>query len=196
LPDSLQALLFTPHAEEDGPDNLAGYGWALKRNGDAVFRMAAGSGGGTKSAILRDSENGLFIAVLSNWADVPILNLLRDLLFAAVEAPVEPPSAAGLADPADYADALGTYAFEPGALAAALGVEADVVTLLGSGGRIYLTAPGASAELLRATEESGLALSYTDELVITFERTPGGTVGAAVIQINGQELHGRRTSEP
>jgi CubicO group peptidase (beta-lactamase class C family) len=193
LPDSLQALLFTPHAEENGPDNLAGYGWALKRNGDALFRMAAGSGGGTKSAILRDPESGLFIAVLSNWADVPILDLLRDLLFVAEGAPVELPSAAGLADPADYADALGTYAFEPGALAAALGVEADEITLLGSRGRVYLTAPGASAELLRATEEGGLALSYTDELVLTFERIPVGPVEAVVVQINGRELRGRRT---
>lgn len=194
LPDSLQALLFTPHAEEGGPDDLAGYGWALKRYGENTFRMAAGSGNGTKSAILRDPNTGLFIAVLSNWADVPILDLLRDLLFAAVGTPYELPSAAGLADAASYSEVLGTYAFEPGVLGTALGLEADVITLLGDEGRVYLTAPGASAELLRATGDGGLALTYTGELSITFERDADGIARAAIIRINGQKLRGSRVA--
>lgn len=192
LPDSLQALLFTPHAEEGGPNDLAGYGWLLKRSGDALYRMAAGSGGGTKSAVLRDPESGLFIAVLSNWADVPVLELLRDLLFVATGVPVEPPSAAGLADPSDYADALGTYAFEPGALGTALGVEADEVSIIGADGRVYLASEGGSASVLRTTEDGGLALSYTDELVISFKVQASGGADRVAIRINGQELVGRR----
>lgn len=192
LPDSLQALLFTAHAEEGGPDDLAGYGWALKRSGGATFRMAAGSGNGTKSAVLRDPESGVFVAVLSNWADVPVLDLLRDLLLAATGAPVEPPTAAGLADPADYAGALGTYAFEPGALGAALGVEADEVSVVGAGGRVYLASEGGSASVLRATEGGGLALSYTDELEISFEEGESGGADRITIRVDGRELVGRR----
>jgi CubicO group peptidase (beta-lactamase class C family) len=194
LLDSLQDLLFTPHAEEGGPDDLAGYGWALKRYGENTFRMAAGSGNGTKSAILRDPNTGLFIAVLSNWADVPVLDLLRDLLFASVGRSYELPSAAGLADAASYDEVLGTYAFEPDVLGTALGLEADVITLLGDEGRVYLTAPDASAELLRATDDDGLALTYTDELSITFERDADGTARAAIIRINGRELRGSRVT--
>lgn len=176
---AMRDAMFAAHTETG--DGHEGYAWSVKAFGPNPIRFAAGSGYGTKSVVVRDPASGDFIGIVSNWGNTPILDLLRDLFLALNGQRVQPPSADRLADPADYREALGRYAFDEQALRTALQAEDGTIRLHAVDGRLFM-----DDELMARGPDGTLTLTYTDELVI------GVADGTMTLELGGQRLEGRR----
>jgi CubicO group peptidase (beta-lactamase class C family) len=163
------------------PGEWEAFTWSLKAYRDDTLRLAAGSGYGTKSAIVYSPGRDMFIGITSNFGNVPVLDLLRDLLFAADSVAFDLPDAANLARPEDHRDMLGRYCFDGEALRQLIGIEAPCVTLHEVDGRLFL-----EDELLSDMGQGRLGLSYTRELWIL------PVEGKMIISLNGTEITGKR----
>ena len=164
LPEKLANLLFESHIES-GNNEFEGYAWSIKNFGDEKIHFAAGSGYGTKSVIARSPDQNNFIGITSNWGNTPILNLLRDIFFITRGNNVELPSTNYLANPNNYQDKLGTYKFEQEKLKKNLGINKTSLKLHVFENKLFL-----NDELLAKKEDDRLGLTYTDELVISFDQ--------------------------
>ncbi|GAB4198579.1 MAG: hypothetical protein Tsb002_33610 [Wenzhouxiangellaceae bacterium] len=173
-------LLFKGHIQSAGEDYEA-YAWSIKRFGEQTLRFAAGSGYGAKSVMIRNPDQGLFVAILSNWGNTPILQILRDVFLSLNGETVAPPTHQSLARPADYQTYMGRYAFDPDELRQSLQIEDSVIRVHEFDGKLFM-----NEELLAQGENGELKLTYTDELLIRFEQK------RMIITINGRQLIGQR----
>lgn len=180
LSEPWRERLFAPHVDA-GPGGHEAYAWSIKQFGAATLRFSAGSGYGTKSVVVRDPDNGLFIAIVSNWGTFPILDLLRDLFLVIQGEDVDLPDGRNLARPEDLASKLGRYRFDADALRTALQAEDGDMVLHVFEGRVFL-----DDELLAVKQDGAYGLTYTDELTLRFEDE------ALVLAIGGRELRGQR----
>ncbi|SMO40604.1 serine hydrolase domain-containing protein [Gracilimonas mengyeensis] len=180
LPDTLQAKLFEAHVQTS-ENEAEGYAFSIKQFGDDTIRMAAGSGYGTKSVMIREPEPGLFIAVVSNWGNTPVLDILRDLYLSSLGQDVTPPESKQLANPAEYKEHLGLYQFDPEQMKTYLQMESSQVRLRNVDGKLFM-----NEEVLAKHEDGTLGLAYTRELGIHFE------ANKMILIINGNELVGEK----
>jgi CubicO group peptidase (beta-lactamase class C family) len=164
LSEPFQNQLFTSHVKS-GKNEAEGYAWSIKNLGGQEYYMATGSGYGTKSVILFAPETGNFIGINSNWGNLPVLNLLRDLFLTLEGGNPTLPDTRSLASPRDYEENLGTYQFENGILSTQLGMVGNTIVLQAIEDRLFL-----QDEILVKKAENKLGLSYTDEVLIWFER--------------------------
>lgn len=180
LGPAMRARLFAPHQRVDD-QNAEAYAFSLKTFGDRKVRFAAGSGYGSKSALVRIEDTGEFIGVTSNWGNTPILALLRDLFLRLTGESVAPPDIGNLADPADFEAKHGRYQFDADLLRQTLQAEDSVLRLHAVEGKLFL-----DDELLAKGVNGTLRLTYTNELLIRFEGED------LVLDIAGQVLRGER----
>jgi CubicO group peptidase (beta-lactamase class C family) len=173
-----QDLLFTKHIELSESES-EGYTWSLKKFGEDQIRMAAGSGYGTKSVIIREPNSGLFIGILSNWGNTPILDILRDVYLTVKNQEITLPTVKNLADPERYSSQLGTYIFNADQMKTYLQAEDNRVKVRNIDGKLFM-----DDELLMNKGEGKLGLTYTDEVIIYFENN------RLIIQINDNIMSG------
>ena len=176
-----QDLLFKKHIVLSEGE-AEGYAWSLKQFGPDQIRMAAGSGYGTKSVIIREPKTGLFIGILSNWGNTPILDILRDIYLTVKGQTIEPSTAENLADPSNYSSHLGTYVFDPEKMSTYLQKENNRIVVREIDGKLFM-----DDELLANKENGELGLTYTDEVRIYFEDK------RMIIEINNNRLVGELT---
>jgi CubicO group peptidase (beta-lactamase class C family) len=172
--------LFAPHAAVTDSGHEA-YAWSIKQFGPLSLRFSAGSGYGTKSVVVRDPQSGLFIAIVSNWGNFPILDLLRDLFLITQGQEIARPDGRDLPRPDALASVLGRYQFDADALRTALQAEDDELVVQVFEGRVFL-----DDELLAVKSEGVYGLTYTDELTLRFENQQ------LILTIDDRELRGRR----
>lgn len=173
-------MVFSPWSES-GPGELEAYTWSLKLyNGDTI-RLSAGSGYGTKSVIMRIQEHGVYIGITSNFGNLPVLAMLRDLLLTLDGEDVQLPAKDQLARPEAFLARLGTYCFDTEALRANLGIQHPCLELHAVDGRLFL-----DDELLVNKGDGLVGLSYTDELTIGIKNS------TMTITMNGVTLEGIR----
>lgn len=174
-----QNLLFKKHMVLSEGE-AEGYAWSLKQFGPDQVRMAAGSGYGTKSVIIREPESGLFIGILSNWGNAPILDILRDIYLTVKGQVIDPPTAKNLADPSNYSSHLGTYVFDPVKVSTYLQKENNRIVVRDIDDKLFM-----DDELLSQKENGALGLTYTNEVRIYFEDK------RMIIEINNNRLIGK-----
>lgn len=180
LSPQMTKLMFQPHIQSADGD-AHGYGWTLKPFADQLMYFAAGSGFGTKSVMLRLTEQDDFIAITANWGNTPILQLMAGLFFVLNELDYKLPDKRNLAPVAAFADKLGRYAFVEGELQKHLMMQSNLVTLQAIDGKLFL-----NDELMALAADNKLKLTYTDEVNIDFEP------GIIKIVINGNVLLGQK----
>lgn len=182
LSETLTELMFKPHIKS-GENGAEAYAWSIQYFEDEVILFAAGSGYGTKSVMIRMPQTKDFIAITSNWGNLPILSLLMDLYLLTKGQQPTPPSVDYLAQPADFKAQLGWYAFDQELLKSQLGMDKSRIRLQVFEGRLFL-----EEELLARKDAGKLGLTYTNELTISFENN------LMVIEINGNRLVGEKVN--
>lgn len=173
-----QNLLFKKHMVLSEGE-AEGYAWSLKQFGPDQIRMAAGSGYGTKSVIIRDPVSGLFIGILSNWGNTPVLDILRDLYLTVKGQAIDPPTSEMLADPDKYSAHFGTYVFDPEKMRTYLQKENNRIVVREIDGKLFM-----DDELLAQKENGVLGLTYTNEVRIYFKGDK------MILEINENQLIG------
>ncbi len=184
LSPASETLMVTPQPEVEGGETEA-MTWSIQIDGESVLRMAAGSGYGTKSIVLRIPDSDSFIAIMTNWGNTPILDMLRDVYLTMSGVEVNLPDSSSLASPADFRTRLGRYRFDEERLRIHLQMENPVVSLLAVDDRLFL-----NDELMKNQGDGMLGLTYTNELEISFEEN------SMVLVINGNRLEGERIDAP
>lgn len=193
LPPAQAAQLFAVHATEGSPAEQVGYGWQLRQREGRQYRLASGSAEGSKSTVMRQPETGLTVIILSNSGDTPILEMLRDLTGAAEGRAVPPPPPCAALPAGARAASAGDYDFSASPLAEVMSTPGLVLSLLDSGGRLYLYDPSDdSASLLCAREDGSLVLSFTNEMRFRVQPARDGAPPQLLVDWGGREFHGPR----
>lgn len=180
LDRSSQELLFKNHVQLSEGE-YEGYAWSIKQFGTDQIRMAAGSGYGTKSVIIRDPASGMFIGIIANWGNTPILDILRDLYLTIKGEQIELPSIKNLANPKDYKSYFGNYNFDADKISSLLQKEDNLISVREIDGKVFM-----DDELLVQKEKGILGLTYTDEVKIYFNEN------TMRIEINDNQIIGKK----
>lgn len=139
------------------------------RNGES-YLLVAGSADGGKAVLMRAMSARRTIVVLSNVGDVPITEMLRDVVVASEGGTPSPPMPCRLSDSTTYVARVGQYDFTGTGLDRASGVDRYRVGLTLDGDRAFLwDGQDQSMTLLCEREPGLLTPSYTDDIRIRFE---------------------------
>lgn len=178
LPENLRSLLFKKHMQS-GKNDFEGYAWSIKYFGPEKIHFAAGSGYGTKSVMIRMPASKDFVGIVSNWGNTPILNILRDVYLTMKGQKVDLPSSNQLASPKKYAAQIGKYEFDEAEIKQHLQSTEYLVPLQIFDDKLFF-----GNELLAQKANNKLGLTYTDEIMISFEKDK------MILVINGNRLVG------
>jgi CubicO group peptidase (beta-lactamase class C family) len=191
LPPAIAARLFTVHTNEGTPTEQVGYGWQLRERAGRRYRLASGSAEGSKSTVMREPTTGLSIVILSNSGDTPILDMLRDLTAVAEGRPAPPPMPCEPPAAATLAPYVGDYDFSASPLAQVMSTPGLTMTLLSTGGRLYLYDPTEdTANLLCARGDGVLVLSFTNEMRLRLEPGSGESPPHLLVEWGGTTYRG------
>jgi CubicO group peptidase (beta-lactamase class C family) len=163
--------LFRPRTSTGEGQQMASYaGVITPRNGEN-YLLVAGSGDGAKATLMRALGSRLTVVLLANNGDVPITEMLRDVVIAAEGGGARTPSACRLANPAAFGDFVGEYDFTRTGLDRVNGVDRLRLAFITDGPRALLwSSADDTVAMLCESEQGVFRLSYTDEIELRFER--------------------------
>lgn len=167
--------LFRPRTPTgDGAQMASFVGIITPRNGEN-YLLVAGSGDGAKATLMRALGSGLTVILLANNGDVPITEMLRDVVIAAEGGEVRLPAPCALSHINEMQAAAGEYDFTGTGLDRINGVDRYRVAFFTDGARAFLwDSTDGSVAMLCERGAGVLTLSYSDEIQFTFEADSNG----------------------
>ncbi|WP_395645278.1 hypothetical protein [Terricaulis sp.] len=163
------------------------------RNGED-YLLVAGSADGGKAVLMRAMHAGRTIVILSNVGDVPITEMLRDVVIAAEGGSPALPAPCQLRDTAYFLDRTGRYDFTGTGLERVNGADRFVVGLVTDGDRAFFwDTQDDSMTLLCERSAHVLTPSYTDDVRMSFEN---GDMPVMVLDWDGETFRAPRQRHP
>lgn len=167
--ESTRALFAARVPVGEGTQMASYAGVMTARNGES-YVLVAGSADGGKAVLMREMNARRTIVILSNVGDVPITEMLRDVVVASEGGTPTPPMPCRLSNSATYAARAGQYDFTGTGLNRATGVDRYRVDLTLDGDRAFLWDDNDQSVTLLCEREPGvLTPSYTDDIRVRFE---------------------------
>lgn len=194
LSEQSTRALFEPRTPAGEGNQIAAYAGVISvRNGED-YLLVAGSADGGKAVLMRAMHAGQTIVILSNVGDVPITEMLRDVVIAAEGGVPALPAPCRLQDEAYFIDRAGRYDFTGTGLERLNGADRFVVGLVTDGDRAFFwDARDDSMTLLCEGSAHVLTPSYTDDVRMSFEN---GDMPVMVLNWNGETFRAPRQSSP
>lgn len=192
LSEASRQALFAPRARV-GKNQTAAYAGVISARKGEDYMLAAGSADGGKAVLMRAMHAGTTIVILSNVGDVPITEMLRDVVIAAEGgAPALPPPCR-LRDQAFFADRSGHYDFTGTGLERLTGAPRFEVALVTEGNRAFLwDAQDESMTQLCERTARVLTPSETDDIHLRFE---AGVPPVMVLDWDGKPFRAQRKAD-
>jgi hypothetical protein len=141
---------------------------------------------------MRAMGAGRTIVILSNVGDVPITEMLRDVVLASEGRAPAAPKSCRLANPSLYEDLIGDYDFTGMGLDQENGMQKYVIGLVVDGDKAFLADQQEDSMTLLCEREPGvLTPAYTDDIRIGFQRSQQPTM---VLVWDGKSYRAERTA--
>ncbi len=186
--------LFDPRIPAGEGNQMAAYAGVISTRNGEDYLLVAGSADGGKAVLMRAMHAGRTIVILSNVGDVPITEMLRDVVIAAEGGVPALPAPCRLQDEAYFVDRAGRYDFTGTGLERLNGAERFVVGLATDGGRAFFwDAQDDSMTLLCERSSHVLTPSYTDDVRLSFENED---IPVMVLDWDGEIFRARRQPSP
>lgn len=194
LSEQSTRALFEPRMPTGEGNQIAAYAGVISAHNGDDYLLVAGSADGGKAVLMRAMHAGRTIVILSNVGDVPITEMLRDVVIAAEGGVPAFPAPCQLWDEAYFVDRAGRYDFTGTGLERLNGADRFVVGLVTDGDRAFFwDAQDDSMTLLCERSTHVLTPSYTDDVRMSFE---GGDMPVMVLDWDGQTFRAPRQPLP
>ena len=173
----LTELMLFPHFKSG--NKAEAYGWSIQQFGEQTIYLAAGSGYGTKSVVMRSPKQKDFIAITSNWGETPIFPMLLGMFLIINSQEYNIPTNDNFPDASKFQTYIGKYEFNKEEITKHLMMESAVVSLQIIEGKLFL-----DNNLLEKKADGALGLTYTNEVNIRLSEN------TMIMEINGNTIKG------
>lgn len=192
LSRSATRALFRPRAAISDAQAASFAGVLTARNGEE-YLLVAGSADGGKAVLMEAMHAHRTTVILSDIGDVPVTEMLRDVVIATEGGVPAPPAPCQLTDAAAFTPRAGIYIFTGTGPDALAGTDAFRVGLVIDNDRAFLwDREDESMTLLCEGPEGDLAPAYTRDIRLGFESEAG--VPVMILNWDGQVFRATRQS--
>lgn len=186
--------LFRPRAAI-APGQTASFAGVSNARKGEEYLLVAGSADGGKAVLMEAMHAHRTTVILSNVGDIPVTEMLRDIVIATEGGVPAPPAPCQLADAATFTPRAGIYIFTGTGLDALAGTDPYRVGLVIDKDRAFLwDSQDESMTLLCEGPEGDLAPAYTRDIRLSFGSEAG--VPVMVLDWDGQVFRATRKPWP